>query len=512
MDDKVIVTNHSALMKKYGRQGTAKIRQAVRALTAADKKRGLKTRVVYLDDAKVMKKFGGKPVANVADPRANKEAIDAVFTSLQPDYLMILGAPDVVPHQDLDNPVYNPQDGDDDTQAWGDVPYACEAPYSRDPARFVGPTRVVGRVPDLVSAAEPSYLLMLLKTATSAQCREPDLYAGYLGLSAAEWEGSTRMSINNIFGQATDLLLSPPTGPDESHGRLGNRAHFINCHGAPASPEFWGQRGNSYPTALTTKATEGKIVDGTVAAVECCYGAELYDATTLGIELPICQSYLRQGAYGYFGSTTIAYGPAGANGAADLICQYFLLQILEGASLGRAALAARQQFVQGTAQMDPIDLKTLAQFCLLGDPSLHPVLRNTPTTVPKNTVTSQAERFFRAERRAKLQETGAFLSKTKPTASQQVPARKLSPTTKQALANIAKQAGLESSQAFSAFAVKGAPSPKREASKGSAVPSRYFVTVGTPRNGQVDNVKRGVAVVAKETNGRIVAYRIYHQR
>jgi hypothetical protein len=511
MDDKVIVTNRSALMKKYGRQGMTKIRQAIRALSSADKKRGMKNRVVYLDDAKTMKKLGGKPVMNASDPRENKLAIDVVFTSLQPDYLMILGAPDVVPHQDLANPVFKPGK-DDDTTAWGDVPYACEAPYSRDPARFVGPTRVVGRVPDLVSAVEPSYLLTLLKTAMDAQRREPDTYTGYFGLSAERWQGSTRLSLNNIFGQTSNLLLSPSAGPQYSNGELRNLMHFINCHGGLASPEFQGQRGESYPTSLTTKTTEGEIQDGTVAAVECCYGAELYDALTLGIDVPICQSYLRQGAYGYFGSTTIAYGPEKTNGAADLICQYFLLNVLEGASLGRAALAARQQFVQGVAQMDPIDLKTLAQFYLLGDPSVHPVLRNTPTTVPKGMVTSQAERFFRAERRAKLQETGAFLSKTKPTASKEVPVRKLSPTTKLALANIAKQAGLESSQSFSAFAVKGAPAPKRGAGKSLATPSRYFVTVGTPRDGQVDKVKLGVAVVAKEANGRIVGYRIYHQR
>ncbi len=512
MDDKVIVTNRSALMKKYGRQGLPKIRQALRALSAADKKRGMKNRVVYLDDAKTMKKLEGKPVLNAVDPRENKQAIDAVFTALQPDYLMILGAPDVVPHQDLENPVYDPADGDEDTRAWGDVPYACDAPYSRDPARFVGPTRVVGRVPDLLSAVEPSYLVALLKTAAGAQSQGSDTYTGYFGVSAAEWEGSTRMSLNNIFGQASHLLLCPSAGPQYSNGELKNRMHFINCHGGLASPEFQGQRGNSYPISMTTKTIEGEIEEGTVAAVECCYGAELYDATTLGIDLPICQTYLRQGAYGYFGSTTIAYGPADSNGAADLICQYFLLNVLEGASLGRAALAARQQFVQGTAQMDPIDLKTLAQFYLLGDPSVHPVLRNTPTTVPKGMVTSQAERFFRAERRAKLQETGAFLSKTKPTASQRASTQKVSSITKQALANIVKQAGLESSQSFSAFAVKGAPAPKRGVGKSSATPSRYFVTVGTPRDGQVDKVRRGVAVVAKEMNGRIVGYRIYHQR
>ena len=112
----------------------------------------------------------------------------------------------------------------------------------------------------------------------------------------------------------------------------------------------------------------GGNCEGTVAAVECCYGAELYDSITLEIDMPICQSYLRQGAYGYLGSTTIAYGPAKTNGAADFLCQYFLLNVLDGASIGRAALLARQQFVEHAAQMDPFDLKTLAQFCLLGDP------------------------------------------------------------------------------------------------------------------------------------------------
>jgi hypothetical protein len=511
MDDKIIVTNRSALVRKYGAQGLATIRKALTTLTSADKKRGIKTRVVYLDDKAIMKKMGGKPVMTATDPRENKAAIDAVFRSTNPDYLMILGAPDVVPHQDLDNPAYSPPD-DDDNRAWGDLPYACEAPYSRDPARFVGPTRVVGRLPDVVSAREPSYLVALLKTAAGYQSRSQDDYTGYFGLSAAVWQGSTRLSLNNIFGNADTLLLAPLSGPAYPEGQLRVRAHFINCHGGPASPEFQGQQGRSYPTSLTTKTTVGEIVEGTVAAVECCYGAELYDATTLAIDLPICQSYLQQGTYGYLGSTTIAYGPADDNGAADLICQYFLLNVLDGASIGRAALLARQQFVERTAQMDPFDLKTLAQFCLLGDPSVHPVAQPSATGVPKTVAASDAERFFRAERRAKLRQVGLFLMKTKPTASKRVPAGKLSPTTKAALSNIATQAGLGANQKFSAFRVKGAPALRGRGAKTATAPSRYHITIGTPDSETMTSIKRGVAVVAKELNGRIVGYRIYHQR
>jgi hypothetical protein len=106
MDDKLIVTNRKALGKKYGSKGLSKIRNALRSLVAADKKRGIQTRVVYLDDAPTMKKMGGKAVITATDPRENKIAIDAIFKSVNPDYLMILGAPDVVPHQDLNNPAY----------------------------------------------------------------------------------------------------------------------------------------------------------------------------------------------------------------------------------------------------------------------------------------------------------------------------------------------------------------------------------------------------------------------
>ena len=76
---------------------------------------------------------------------------------------MILGAPDVVPHQDLENPAYKP--GDDDDRMHG-ATFLMPAipPYGRDPAKFVGPTRVVGRLPDL--SGEGALLFIgLLKTA-----------------------------------------------------------------------------------------------------------------------------------------------------------------------------------------------------------------------------------------------------------------------------------------------------------------------------------------------------------
>ena len=510
MTDKVIVTHRGALTIKYKAAGLRKIRAALTALVAADKKRGIKVSVVYLDDARAMKKLGAKPLVSAADCRLAKAAIDGVFKALAPDYLMILGAPDVVPHQDLANPAYAA--GDDDRQAWGDLPYACDSAYGRDPAQFVGPTRVVGRLPDLTGAREPSHLLALLKTAAKWQSRPAETYSGYFGLSASVWQGSTRLSLDNIFGNDSGLMLAPPKGPKYPGNELGARMHFINCHGGPAAPEFYGQKGNSYPVSLNTKGTTGAIQEGTVASVECCYGGQLYDSITLGLDMPICQSYLQQGAYCYLGSTTIAYGPADDNGAADLLCQYFLLNVFAGASVGRAALMARQQFVERSAQMDPIDLKTLAQFCLYGDPSVQPVTVPGATEVPKGTKLETAARFRRSERRAKLKQAGDFLQQMKPTASKQEKGHRTSTKAKSALANIAAKGGLPRSQVFTTFKVRGIKAVRGGLAKVASTPSRYHLTVGRPKSKTKGGGRFRIAVVAKEVGGRIIDYRIYHER
>jgi hypothetical protein len=512
MEDKVIVTHRGALSAKYGTAGTAKIKTALDALIAADQERGLKTRVVYLDNASAMKKLGAVAVASSKNPRGTKAAIDGVYKKLKPDYLVILGSSDVVPHQDLTNPAFDPNkpDSDPDRFAFGDLPYACDEKYSRDPAKFVGPTRVVGRLPDLTGAKEPSHLLGLLKTAANWKGRPASAYEDYFGMSAAVWEGSTTLSLDNIFGNHKALKLAPPKGPAHPKGDLDNLMHFINCHGDTAKPEFYGENGGGQPVSLTTGHVAGKIKDGTIASVECCYGGELYNSVILGIDVPICQSYLRQGAYGYLGSTTIAYGPEDENGAADLICQYFLLNVLGGASIGRATLVARQEFVANAAQMDPIDLKTLAQFCLYGDPSIHPVVTQQAAHAPKNVEEAETARFRRSERRAKLKQTGDFLQATKPTASKRETKHRIAPNAKATLGRLAVENGLSRNRPFVTYKVKGAPPPRGGAKKLASAPARYYLTIGVPKTKKADD--QLVAVVAKEVAGRIVDYCVYHER
>lgn len=514
MEDKVIVTHRSALTAKYGTESSKKVHLALTELVAADKERGLKARIVYLDDAVTMKKLGVAALANNKDIRGAKKAIDGIYKALKPDYLMLVGASDVIPHQDLTNPAF--QAGDDDDQfAFGDLPYACDEPYARDPAKFVGPTRVVGRLPDLTGAKEPSHLLALLKIAAQWKGRKRSLYSDYFGLSAAVWRLSTELSLDSVFGSGKPPMLAPPKGPRFPASALGALTHFINCHGALATPEFYGELAKKQPVSLTTKSLKGKIKNGTVSSVECCYGAELYNSEVLGIDIPICQTYLRQGAYAYFGSTTIAYGPADTNGAADLICQYFLRFILEGASIGRAVLMARQEYVTVVQQMDPIDLKTLAQFCVYGDPSIQPVLKPDADPKPKSVPAekAQTERFRRSERRAKLKQTGDFLQATKPTASKPESRRRISAKEKKTLARIAAEGGLGRKQPFLPYKVKGAPparTGKKTSGKAATAPSRYLLAVGQSRSKPMDGQK--IAIIVKEVHGRIVDYRIYQQR
>lgn len=411
--DKLIVSNLARLKQKYGAAGAKQVTQAVQALVAADATRGIVSQWVDLSDAAAMSAYGGVaiPAASAGDPQLNKEAIDVVFThgSVRPSYLLLLGSTDVIPHVPLDNPMA----GDGDADLPSDLPYACDHSYSTDVQDFIAPARVVGRLPGVTNDTKPTYLVGLLKTATKYKNRPASDYNSFLGISAQVWKTSSGLSLDAIFGTHAALKISPTDGPNWTAAESKRLAHFVNCHGAPADPFFYGQKGASYPTAHSAAWMKGKLVEGTVMAAECCYGAELYDPALLAAQgqMGMCNTYLGSKAYAYLGSTNIAYGPADAIDLADLMCQYFLLQVLSGASAGRACLQARLDYVLGKGGLlTPADLKTLGQFNLMGDPSLTPVaaqphgLTLASVAGPKaaNIATTAVERHSRLSRRAGL--------------------------------------------------------------------------------------------------------------
>ncbi len=517
--DKLIVTNLSAMKKKYGTQ-VQRILDAVDRLITADQERGLRTQLLALDDRRAMRSLRATPVTSPGDRRQVKNAIDDVFRMLRPDYLVILGSYDVVPHQRLKNPMFH-HDDDDDQFVPSDLPYACETPYSIQCRDFRGPTRIVGRIPDLTRESDPSYLVGLLKTAASWVRRPRDQYADYFGLSAEIWAKSTALSLDNTFGSSSDLKLVPPGDFHWPPALLKRRAHFINCHGAEGAAFFYGQPKSgeeTYPDAHSAAYLKGKVTQGTVVAAECCFGAELYPPHVADGQPGICNTYLQESAYGFFGSSTIAYGPSSGNGEADYICQYFLQEMLAGASLGRAALEARQTFVQQVTILDPSNLKTLAQFNLMGDPSIHPVApasKGLTRTKAYKRVFPEAKELpvGRQLRRQKLIRNGLALAQMA-AAVKSAPNRQPRGKVRHALQSAARESRLRNVRFATFVADDPAKALYRRAKVDVVSQSEVHVAFGRHRISKrgMPQVICTVAILATVQNGEIVRMRRLHSR
>jgi hypothetical protein len=515
--DKAIVTNLSALNEKYGDAGSQKIQAAVQNLIAADQARNLTTALYLLDDPATMRQFNTAAVTAATDAQQNKDAVDAVYRALAPDYILMLGSIDVIPHQDLKNPMFSPGD-DDDEFALGDLPYACESPYSQNPEDFYGPTRVVSRLPDITGANDPQYLIELLNIATTYKQTSAEKYRPYFGISAGVWGKSTDLSVSNIFGNTKNLKLIPPKGPMWPAALLNQSTHFINCHGAPADSRFFGQPANGaqrFPTALDATNLEHNISEGTVVAAECCYGGQLFNPSLNNGQCGICNTYLGNKAYGFFGSTTIAYGPADANDQAELICQYFLQSLLQGSSLGRATLEARQRFIHTASLDDPSNIKTIAQFNLYADPSVSPVKPPPTPTKGLGLVAPLNVQLERVERRRDFFSRGLALAKSQPSLSKEV--SKPKEVLADALNKTAADYGLRAKEILT-FKVK-APLVSKSMPLGlkakDIFPSRIHLVFGTaetvaatkmaPEKKTLSPVVGIVALIIKEIKGEIVS-------
>jgi hypothetical protein len=397
--NKVIVTNLGVLKSKYG-AGLSRVQAAITKLITADAGRGLTTILLGLDDTAAMGAISAPPVTIATDPGQNKAAIDGVYNNYAPDYLIILGAVDVVPHQDLVNPTYTAATAataDPDAIVFSDLPYACPGPYSTSVAAFTNPTRVVGRLPDVTGGSDPAYFEKVLDAPATYASGPASTYQSFFAVTAAIWTGSTNLSLGAVFGTATGMEIVPPATSAWPASSLNAPSHFFNCHGAPSTAQYYGQPASGaavYPVALDAAYVAGKIQQGTVMAAEACYGAELYDPSVTGIHQSIANQYLEDAAYAFFGSTTVAYGPSSTNDWADLICQYFFQSLLMGASIGRSALQARQQYLLHKSILTATDLKTLAQFILLGDPSVTPVASTAP---PPKTMVMTDDAFTQAD-------------------------------------------------------------------------------------------------------------------
>lgn len=382
---KVIVTNAAAATEKYGAAGWAKIRRAVSALATADRNRGITTTLFKIDSVADTAKVGAQPVTSASDFQAAKAAVDAIAAKLAPAYVVLLGGDELVPQAQLINPLWTGDAIDDpDRLVPSDLPYACDVPYSTSISAFRGPTRVVGRIPDLAGVADPAALLAQIRALTSAVPAERPADVPVFALSTQTWRTSTRLSLGKLPGVSGAVRTCPADGPDWAASDLVPRIHFVNCHGAEFDPRWYGEATpgqRTLPPAMEAASLPGLVGRGTVVGTECCYGAALWPPAAAGGQAGVALTYLLQGAGGVFGASTTSYGPAASNEYADVLCRLFCDEVLGGASIGRAVLSARQRFVQGQSFLDPTDLKTLAQFVLLGDPSYQPFAAPSPNAI-----------------------------------------------------------------------------------------------------------------------------------
>ncbi|CAN5159337.1 hypothetical protein BH09BAC2_BH09BAC2_13660 [soil metagenome] len=240
-------------------------------LIASDKKKNIETIVIYPDDKQSAARVNIRYIKMITRESC-KSAIDEIFKKFNPAYLVIFGAQDIIPFQEINNPCE-----DFDTVVPSDLPYACEAAFSKDIASFTGPSRVVGRIPDIPASADINYLKTIMETIINYKSVKPEKLLNYFSVTADVWKKSTQQTVINIFGNSTRLITSPSKIVSYTKSDIKPLTHFYNCHGSPDDHKYYGQKGKKYPIAQNAPDLEGKISEGTIVAAECCYGAQLFD-------------------------------------------------------------------------------------------------------------------------------------------------------------------------------------------------------------------------------------------
>jgi hypothetical protein len=183
----------------------------------------------------------------------------------------------------------------------------------------------------------------------------------------------------------SDLLISPPTRDisTSARNRLSARLHMIQCHGNPNDTKFYGKKSaGRFLQAITSATLRPRLKPATVVATGCCYGAQVFSPKDRRAkkrrQWPVASTYLRKGAVGYVGSTMITLHDPSNMLLADSIVAEYLHSVMHGASIGRAFLDAKQIYLRRLIfdqhyGLDDGDEKTLIEYVLLGDPSIHPV-------------------------------------------------------------------------------------------------------------------------------------------
>jgi hypothetical protein len=281
----------------------------------------------------------------------------------------------VIPYFKLTNPAF-----DADPSVLSDNPYGCKTAVTTSDKCLL-PERPVGRMPD-GNGGSVELLLSQLETASqaassSAKSKLParvfSIMESSMGYTAAIWKKASQ-HIWSQLSLSSRLRVCPPLSYLDVKASWFKTKGFLyfNLHGSDREPYWYGQKGQTYPTALSPANVSRFSRGKNVALTEACYGAiEKGKESRTSIAL----AFMSSGSLCVLGSTCIAYGAIlPPVSEADLIGFHFFANIRKGFSFGEAFVNARAQLAAAAISrqgfLDEDDRKTLLQFVLFGDPTV----------------------------------------------------------------------------------------------------------------------------------------------
>lgn len=279
-----------------------------------------------------------------------------------PHYLLIVGDSSVVPCAQWDNPSDTFDDNVPSDLAY--ISLESTSPWDGVEYDFENITQV-GRIP----AKSANGFSEAIAYFEHAQRFKPYNGTATFAYSANVWQETTRVEFSHL---KPNLITSPKytsnRGDAGSNGlwllekiNPGYNMLCFNLHGSDDDHFWYGQLGEYfYPEAF---ASEYLPQNGGYALLsEACYGARPTYTDSIVVNA------LKNGCMAFVGSTRVAYGCGdGSLCCADVIAQHYTYHLATGETAGNSFLKALSALL--APQMHVLDIKTLAEFGLYGDPS-----------------------------------------------------------------------------------------------------------------------------------------------
>jgi hypothetical protein len=389
----VILSSRSRLTQAFGAEGFGRIDAALKALALnASLNTGMKSAVLYVDEAQTLTPFGLQPVdpAKAWDIKLLIGQLAAQLKAKEQSLgaLLIVGGAHIIPFHHLPNPTDDPDP---------DIP--SDNPYAAADENYFVPEWPMGRLP-CGAERDPAQLIHAIEIAANAHRVEMTARASHswlrqmwewlqrwammksartsLGYAADVWKEAS-LAVFAQIGRPRDLLTCPPADASWFPIKQLAPSHisYFNLHGIEDGPDWYGQRGYDstddapeYPVALRPADVVNSGRAPVIVFSEACYGANIFNKR---VGEALCLRFLECGSRAVIGSTKIAYGSVTTPLiGADLLGRLFWQNANAGLPVGEALRRAKLQMAQAMHErqgfLDGEDQKTLISFVLYGDP------------------------------------------------------------------------------------------------------------------------------------------------